>query len=550
VTFDAQMSAEDSSNPVIIVAPLGQDASAMAALLNAAYVQTSIHDNLRGCVADIRTDTAALLLTEECLHLELIPDLLQALRAQPKWSELPLIVLTRGGEDRRMALVELIAAAPGTVTVLERPMQSSTLLHTVHVALRSRQRQYQVRDLLAEKASLLEAERSARNEVERTSQLKDEFLATLSHELRTPLTAILGWAQLLKRGKMAVTEVAEGIAVIERNAKAQTQLIADLLDMSRIISGKVRLDLQPVALQELMDSAVSSIRPAAVAKGVLLQVNMEPFADVIRGDPNRLQQCVWNLLSNALKFTPDGGKIHVSVARAGSHLEITVADTGEGIKAEFLPHIFERFRQADASITRRHGGLGLGLSIVKQLVELHGGTVRATSPGEGLGSTFAIELPVAVVQRPERSDSREYSQPLHPATTPADRPSLAGLRVLVVDDEADGRELVRRVLEDCGAQVLLASSAYEGLSIVERDRLDMIVSDIGMPHTDGYEFITRVRQLDSDNGRVPAAALTAFARTEDRDRALRAGYQIHMIKPVEPTELTATVAKLARPHRP
>jgi CheY-like chemotaxis protein len=280
-------------------------------------------------------------------------------------------------------------------------------------------------------------------------------------------------------------------------------------------------------------------------------VVLDPLAGPVRGDPNRLQQCFWNLLSNAIKFTPKGGRVQVSLSRVNSHVEVCVADNGQGIAPEFLPHVFERFRQADASTTRKHGGLGLGLSIVKSLVELHGGSVRAGSPGEGAGATFCIDLPVMVVgvPGPEATGAARHEGDGGPAAWAGgamDHPSLAGITVLAVDDEPDARVLLRRVLEECGARVLLAASSEEGLELVRRERPDMIISDIGMPGEDGYEFIRRVRRLPPDEGgRTPAAALTAFARAEDRTRALRAGYQTHVAKPVEPTELTAVVASLA-----
>jgi PAS domain S-box-containing protein len=396
----------------------------------------------------------------------------------------------------------------------------------------------------AERERLLEAERAARTEAERVSVMKDEFLATLSHELRTPLNAILGWAQLL-RGQPR-DRIDDGLEVIERNAKAQTQLIEDLLDMSRIASGKVRLDVQGVDLPGLLHAAVDAIRHSAEAKDIRLQVVVDPLAGPVRGDPNRLQQCFWNLLSNAIKFTPKGGKVQVALARVESHVEISVTDDGEGIAPDFLPFVFERFRQADSSSTRNHGGLGLGLSIVKNLVELHGGTVRAKSAGPGRGATFCIELPLLVVHAaPEERRRRHPSSPSE-ATTSGDFPSLDGVTVLAVDDEPDARELIRAVLGQCGARVLLASSAAEGLAMVSRERPDMILSDIGMPGEDGYALIRHVRALPAnEGGRTPAAALTAFARAEDRTRALRAGFQTHVVKPVEPTELAAVVASLA-----
>ena len=338
-------------------------------------------------------------------------------------------------------------------------------------------------------------------------------------------------------------EVKEGLETIERNARIQTQLIEDLLDMNRIVSGKVRLDVQRMDLASVVEAAVNSIQPAADAKGIRLRKIIDPLAGPIAGDPGRLQQIVWNLLSNAVKFTPKGGKVEVLVERVNSHLEITVNDSGFGIKPEFLPHVFERFRQADASTTRQYGGLGLGLSIVKQLVELHGGNVRAKSAGEGLGATFIVSLPLAAVHGDEK---REHPTSRNRPALECEDINLDELRVLVVDDEPDARELIKRVLLQCNAKVTTAASAAEGLKILQAEKPDVIVSDIGMPEKDGYQFIREVRKLSaSDGGRTPAIALTAFARSEDRTRAMLAGYQVHISKPIEPQELIATVGSLA-----
>ncbi|HVL35676.1 MAG TPA: ATP-binding protein, partial [Burkholderiales bacterium] len=395
-------------------------------------------------------------------------------------------------------------------------------------------------------AHLFEAEQAARAQAERMSEMKDEFLATLSHELRTPLSAILGWSQVLRRRAMPQDELNHGLDVIERNARAQTQLIEDLLDMSRITSGKIRLDIQPVDPASVIEAAVDTVRLAAAAKGVRLETILDPAAGPVSGDPGRLQQVIWNLLSNAIKFTPREGKVTVTLARVNSHVEIEVADTGAGIRPEFVPHVFDRFRQADASTTRKHGGLGLGLSIVKHLVELHGGSVRVNSAGEGRGSTFSVELPLAAVQRRDLPTPREH--PVAPRGLGVDYrvADLEGVKVLVVDDEPDARELLRRVLSDCGAEVLAAADAGQALELVRTARPQVVVTDIGMPHADGYELLRRLRALAAgQGGRIPAIALTAFARSEDRTRALRAGFLAHVAKPVEPAELVATVASVA-----
>jgi PAS domain S-box-containing protein len=394
-----------------------------------------------------------------------------------------------------------------------------------------------------ERKQLLDRERSARAEAERTSQMKDEFLATLSHELRTPLTAILGWAQVLRRGSRGQEDLHRGLETIERNARSQAQLIEDLLDMSRITSGKVLLDMKQLAPTTVVDAAIETVRPAADAKGIRIERAYQP-AGHVAGDASRLQQVIWNLLSNALKFTPKGGTVRAAIReQADGHVEIEISDTGIGIRPEFLAHVFERFRQADASTTRRHGGLGLGLSIVKHLVEQHGGTVAACSEGEGKGSSFTVCLPLAssvVRSRPSNAPQRT-NRPSLPELGLRD---LNGLRVLVVDDEADARDLVQRILSDCNAQVLSAANAEEALAIARLGQLDLLVSDIGMPDTDGFQLLAKVRALRQGSS-VPAIALTAFARSEDRLRALEAGFLDHVPKPVEPSELIATVARVA-----
>ena len=397
-----------------------------------------------------------------------------------------------------------------------------------------------------ERKRLLDSERSARAAVERMSDMKDLFLANLSHELRTPLNAIVGWSQVLRRGSRDESDLLKGLETIERNARVQAQLIEDLLDMNRIASGKVRLDVQPIEPASFIEAAIETVRPAADAKGIRLEKLLDPAAGPISGDPNRLQQVVWNLLSNAIKFTSKGGKVQVLLERVNSHIEISVADTGIGIAPEFLAHVFERFRQADSSTARRYGGLGLGLSIVKQLVELHGGTVRAESPGEERGATFTVTLPLTVVHRPAYAEERLHPKAPSPISTDFKTLNLSGIKVLVVDDEADARDLIKRVLTDCKAEVFTASTAGEAVLLVETEKPHILVSDIGMPEVDGFELLRRVRALGhARGGRIPAIALTAFARTEDRTRALRAGFLVHVAKPVEPSELVATVATIA-----
>ncbi len=385
------------------------------------------------------------------------------------------------------------------------------------------------------------------HEAQEASRLKDEFLATVSHELRTPLTAILGWAHMLRTGQHNDDFVLKALETIERNARAQSQLIDDLLDVSRIISGKLRIDVRPVDPNSFIESAIEAVRPAAEAKGVRVQRVMDTGVATVSGDPVRLQQVIWNLVSNAIKFTPKGGRVQVRLERVNSHIEIAVSDTGSGISSEFLPYVFDRFRQADQRTTRQHGGLGLGLAIVRHLVELHGGTVRAESPGAGQGSTFTVLLPVAPVYQSVGQEGR-----VHPAardTLPTyecpDR--LDGVRVLAVDDEPDTREMLKAGLRRCGAEVTAVGSAAEALEAIAAAVPDLLISDIGMPEMDGYDLIRQVRELTAENGgKVPAIALTAYARAEDRMQALRAGYQMHVPKPVELAELVAVAASLIR----
>jgi PAS domain S-box-containing protein len=397
---------------------------------------------------------------------------------------------------------------------------------------------------LAEQAAS-ENERLYR-EAQEASRLKDEFLATLSHELRTPLTAILGWAHMLRTGHLEGN--GKVYETIERNARAQAQLIDDLLDVSRIITGKLRLDVRPLNPNSLIEAAIEALKPAADSKGVRVRKLMDTGIISVSGDPVRLQQVIWNLLSNAIKFTPRGGSVQVQLGRVDSHIEIAVSDDGSGIPPEFLPHVFDRFRQADQRISRQHGGLGLGLSIVRHLVELHGGTVRAESAGEGLGSTFTVLLPVAPFHT-----SRDAG--VHPATRDT-LPSYEGperlddLKILAVDDEADTLEMLKAGLRRCGAQVRGVGSVAEALAALVEDRPDVLISDIGMPFEDGYQLIEKVRSRPTEEGgRIPAIALTAYARTEDRLQALRAGYDMHVTKPVELAELVAVISSLVRRGR-
>ena len=396
-----------------------------------------------------------------------------------------------------------------------------------------------------ERKLLLESAQAARAEADVANSIKDEFLATLSHELRTPLTSILGWSHLLDNGKLDEEAAKRAVETIVRNAEAQKLLIDELLDISRIIIGKLRLDVGPVQLAPMLESIVDGMRPAADARNIQLRTALDQSLDPIFGDPDRLQQVFWNLLSNAIKFTSQGGKVLVRLERADSNLEITISDTGQGIARELLPYVFDRFRQSDSSSSRTHGGLGLGLAIVRQLVELHGGTVSAESPGEGEGSTFKVRLPVrSVRQEPDDRANSVVKIPDEVSTKPV--PSLDGMNVLVVDDDWDSRELVTVVLKASGAEVVSVTSAIEALRELALRRFDVLLSDVGMAEMDGYALISQIRQLPAERGgKIPAAALTAYAGIENQRRALSAGYQVHIPKPIGPSELITAVARLA-----
>ena len=391
----------------------------------------------------------------------------------------------------------------------------------------------------AERERLLAAERTARAEAERASRIKDEFVAMVSHELRTPLNAILGWTQLMARSPGDLELLERGLDVVARNTRVQAQLVSDLLDISRIVEGKLTLELQSLNVREVVREAIDTVAPEAAASGLSLRTDLAESPVFVAGDPARLQQIVWNLLSNAIKFTPGRGEITVTLRSAEGHVEIAVADSGAGIRADVLPYIFDRFHQADRSITRRFGGLGLGLAIVKHLVELHGGRVCAESAGEGAGATFTVTLPSSVAPNAVADGPRPAS-----ATEPATGVTLEAVRVLVVEDEPDTRQFLKRLLEGHGARVVTAASGRDALDAFRRDDVDVLISDIGLPGLDGYELMRQIRRGAPADRRVAAIALTAYARAEDRTRALRAGYQAHVTKPVDGAELVAMVASL------
>jgi signal transduction histidine kinase/ActR/RegA family two-component response regulator len=556
---------------ILILAPTGRDATLTARFLGNEGLPWEICGSIEELCQKLLVGAGLAFLTGEALTPEALLCLTEALAEQPAWSDIPVVLLTSGGGNEP-ANAEAIAglSEAGNVTLIERPVRVATLLSAFKSALRARRRQYEVRDYLVkeevtkevlkrseeqlrvaleERERLLVREREARAEAEESSRLKDEFLATVSHELRTPLTAVLGWTHLLRDGRLDAKAAVHALETVERNAHAQQQLIEDLLDVSRVITGKLRLDIRRIAPASFIEAAIEAVLPAAEAKGIVLEKSLPTDADAISGDPARLQQVVWNLLSNAIKFTPKGGRVEVRLESAGSHVGIFVSDTGDGIKPEFLPFVFDRFRQEDGTTSRRYGGLGLGLSIVRHLVELHGGTVRAESAGEGQGATFAVRLPLVAAPKSEGSDTGTAAAAQQPAVNTqraVEWPDkLDGLRVLVVDDEPDTLDLIKVLLAQCGAEVATARSSAEALGLFAEVAPDVIISDIGMPGEDGYELIRRVRELPPERGgRTPAVALTAYARAADRLRVLRSGYQMHVAKPVELAELVAVVANV------
>jgi PAS domain S-box-containing protein len=394
-----------------------------------------------------------------------------------------------------------------------------------------------------ERAELLERERAAREEAERANRAKDEFLATISHELRTPLNSMLGWVMLLREGRLSEDEASRALETLERNTRFQAQLISDILDVSRIITGKLRLDVHPIDLSRIIEAAIDSIRPAVDAKEIRLTTVIDPRAGTVSGDAERLQQIVWNLLSNAIKFTPKRGRVQIELRRIDSHFEMRVADTGVGMDVDFIPFAFDRFRQADSSTSRAHGGLGLGLAIVRHLAELHGGAVRAESQGHEKGSIFTVVLPISPVDDGE--PEIEGPPPVEPPARSHGLTPLDGVRIVVAEDDADTRTLMGAVLTRAGAEIRLCSSAREALTAVAEWGPDLLVSDIGMPGEDGIKLIRDVRALPPEQGGwVPAIALTAYARPEDRLRVIEAGFQTYLSKPADPAEVTAIAARL------
>lgn len=524
-----QADGHDAAARVLVFAPVGRDAELTHELLDHA----SIPDFVCGSIAQMcdvfeRLGAGALLLTEEALDDPACPQLGAVLNTQPSWSDVPVLLFAgRAGADVTLRTIRAIESLRN-VTLFERPIRLAAALSAIRAALRGRRRQYEVRDLLAEL-------RDARADAEAANRLKDEFLATLSHELRTPLNAILGWTSMLTRGLVEPGRMPQVFEALDRNARSQAQLIADVLDVSRIISGKLELRLHPIELGDLVVQAIDSVRMAAAAKHIQLSIDQTPHC-VVRGDAGRLQQVVWNLLSNAIKFTAAGGAIRVGIHRDHGHVSVSVTDTGVGIAPEFLPHVFDRFRQADQTSTRAFGGLGLGLSIVKHLVEAHGGAVTASSGGAGQGACFTVRLP---------AEARGFSlTPFAAQTSSAPDVSLAGRTILVVDDDASTREVVAAALEGCGAQVCLAASAAEGWTALHERTPDVLIADLAMPVEDGLSLMRRIRANSVVGRHLPAIALSAYADARSQGSALAAGFSAFVAKPARPEVLLTLIAQL------
>lgn len=529
----AKMKTDDKAERVLIFTPTGRDASLTKKIFTEVGISGFICNSIEEFCQEMESGAGAALMTEEALTSQAINSLMQCLDKQPAWSDIPVIFFAVDSDSAARILNLLGQRA--NIIVLERPINISIVTGAVRSALRARRRQYQTKSLLLD---LEEADRQ-----------KDLFLATISHELRTPLNAILGWAGILRNSNIDTSTAERGLLTIERNARAQSQLIEDILDMSRIIRGNLRIATEPFEIIPAITAAIDVVRPAAQAKNIEIKVSLDPDTQLISGDAIRFQQIIWNLLSNAIKFTPEGGRVAIELIQESDHIDILVRDTGKGISADFLPHMFDYFRQADNSITRTHGGLGLGLAIVRHLIELHGGTVSAHSAGIDKGATFKITLPV--INSQSLPDSVLHTQKLK---TQKDKqlppqnsfPLMKGLKILVVDDAADTRELMLEILSQYGADIITAQSATEAIDLLECSHFDLLISDIEMPNRDGYSLIEEIREKESHRGKkLPAVALTAHTSAMDRLRAFSAGYDTHIAKPVEINELLSTVSEVA-----
>lgn len=516
-------------NRVLVFTPTGRDAVLICKTLANVGISAQACVNFQELEEKSLSGAGAVLLAEEALSNGKLENLFALFNHQPVWSDIPVVLFASNAQNSEKLLVTV-----GTrlnATIVERPIRITMLVSAVRGALRARERQYQLRNLL--------------NQLEESDRQKDLFLATLSHELRTPLNSILGWIQMLndEDSRSRVNEK-HALAVIERNARLQSEMITDILFVSRIITGKVELDLETIDLISVLESAVEIIRPSFEAKQITLHTALDSSVGKIEGDPARLQQVFCNLLSNAVKFTPQHGRIGIKVSASDSAVEIEVSDSGKGIEPKFLPYVFERFRQADSSYTRQIGGLGLGLAIVRHLVELHGGTVSVASEGANRGATFIIKLPALTCEKPAPAAERNTTTTANPQAETAN--SADGICILLVEDDEDSREMLTVMFGQSGIKVYSANSAAEALESIQEILPDVLISDIGLPGEDGYELIRKVRMLPPERGgQTPAVALTGYVSLQDRSLALDGGYQEHLSKPVDIDKLLDIVEKLA-----
>ena len=529
---------------VLILAPIGRDGALTSHLLTQMAVDCHVCASGQELCEELGRGAGAVLLTEEALIDPDIDRLAETLQTQPAWSDISLLLFA--GDDRSQATLRTLRTLEvlRNVTLLDRPIRVTAVISTIRAALRGRRRQYELRDVMAAlQASREDAER-ARDDAQTANRLKDEFLATLSHELRTPLNAILGWVSLLREKRVEAERIPRVLEIVARNAQSQAQLISDVLDVSRVITGRLRLRLQPVVVSRLVRDAMDTVRPAADAKEITLDLRVDGEPPRMNGDAERLRQVFWNLLSNAVKFTPAGGRVEAVVDRVDSQIRVTISDTGVGIPSDFLPFAFERFRQADQSFTRPHGGLGLGLAIVKHLVETHGGEVSVASEGTGNGSMFRVTLPVGGVQAlavaaPEVDFAPVADRPVEFA------PDLHGRTVLVVDDDPTTRELLTALLGGHGAHVAAVDSAAAALGWLSTEVPALLIADIGMPGQDGLSMMRVIRRRPAlKGGEVPSLALSAFAREEDRRAALAVGFDDYLTKPALPADVLASISRL------
>jgi signal transduction histidine kinase/ActR/RegA family two-component response regulator len=520
------MRISSKENSVLILMPTGRDAELVRSTLQGVGIDARACQNFDEVLSTIPKGAGALLLAEEAIGPKALDQLVESLETQPVWSDLPVIVFSSHARNAEMLLETLGGRI--NVTIVERPIRITMLVSAVRGALRARQRQYQTRDLL--------------DQLEQADKQKDLFLATLSHELRTPLNSIIGWIQILRTRKLDEADIERAIEVIERNAKGQSEMISDILFVSRIITGKLEIKHEPVDVGNIIDLAVEMIQPSAEAKKITLGIEVNEYEPVpVEGDGERLQQVFLNLLTNAVKFTPEGGTVSVALKRDGSNVMIEVRDSGQGIDRQFLPYVFERFRQADSTYTRRIGGLGLGLAIVRHLVELHGGSVAVFSDGKDRGSVFKITLPVADSKLFAGAD--RSAQP--PVISKEILQKIKGMKILLVEDDKDSREMLEMVLALYGVRVESADSAREAFEKIQEVKPDVLVSDIGLPGEDGYDLIRKVRSLPHESGgKIPAVALTGYVSVQDRNLALEAGFHDHIPKPVDPNQLLELLVKL------